>query len=121
MTRSVLNATLPLLFVAGSLCAQTCEVTGSVPPALRGPICGIAASVHGGGEPVNQLTVMVKQEIAYGIAAKTPDAKNLLLQLLGAWKRTKGVRVAQVEVFYGKAHLATVETTVFSGDKVEFH
>ena len=117
----MLRAVIALTIAAVSpSAAQTCEITGTIPESIRDPICGIATSAHGGGEPVNQLTVIVRQEIAYGIRAKTPDAENLLLTLLGAWKRTRNVRVAQVEVFYGEVHLATAETTVFSGDKVKY-
>ena len=110
-----------LTLVSGASYAQTCEVTGNVPTELRKPICAVATSVHGGGAPVNQLTVMFRRQLANEVASETLDAKNMLLQLLGAWTRTRGVRVARVEVFYEKVHLATVKTSVFGRPSVTFH
>lgn len=40
-----------------AVAAQGCEITGTVPQAIRAAICGVATSVHGGGAPVNALTL----------------------------------------------------------------
>ena len=101
--------------------AQTCEITGTVSASIRGAICGVATSVHGGEPPVNQLTLIVTREVAFTISAETPDARDFMLTLLDRWMTDRNVRVARVEVFYGRAHLATAQTRVFGGPTVEFH
>ena len=70
---------------------------------------------------VNQLTLIVTREVAYTIAADTLDARDFMLTLLDRWMTDRNVRVARVEVSYGRAHLATAETRVFGGPTVEFH
>ena len=115
-------AAAALLFVAPSLAfAQTCEITGSVPASVRSVICGVATSVHGGDAPVNQLTIMVTREMAFALRARSPDADNLMLALLNRWMTNRGVRVARVEAFYGRTHLATAKTRVFGAPRVEYH
>ena len=99
----------------------SCEITGTIPPELQEPICNIASSAHGGGEPSNQLTVMLTPALAMSVRAKDLEAENMLQQLLGAWMRTRKVRVARVEAFYGSIHLATVETHAYRSPSVEFH
>ena len=98
-----------------------CDITGNVPAQLRAPICGIATSAHGGDAPVNQLTLIVSVSVATAVRLETPVAESALLDLLAAWKRLRGVRVARLEVFYGRAHLATARTHVIRPDSVEFH
>ena len=110
-----------MLLVSTSAFAQTCEITGNVPASIREGVCSVATSVHGGEPPVNQLTLIVTREVAYTIAAETPDARDFMLTLLDRWMTDRNVRVARVEVFYGRAHLATAETRVFRGPSVEFH
>ena len=110
-----------MLMLSTSAFAQTCEITGTVPASIRGAICSVATSVHGGEPPVNQLTLMVTREVAYTIAAETPDARDFMLTLLDRWLADRKVRVARIEVFYGRAHLATAETRVFGRPIVEFH
>ena len=110
-----------ILTVSTSAFAQTCEITGTMPASIRGAICSVATSVHGGEPPVNQLTLIVTREVAYTIAAETPDARDFMLTLLDRWLTDRKVRVARFEVFYGRAHLATAETRVFGGPTVEFH
>ena len=61
------------------------EITGNVPASIRGVICSVATSVHGGDAPVNQLTIIVTREMAFALRAKTPDADNLMLALLNRW------------------------------------
>ena len=90
-------------------------------PGDIGALCSVATSVHGGEPPVNQLTLIVTREVAYTIAADTLDARDFMLTLLDRWMTDRNVRVARVEVFYGRAHLATAETRVFGGPTVEFH
>ena len=53
---------------------------------FSGPSCGdFATSVHGGEGPVNALTVMVEDtDIAYAIRSGSPEAENMLLNLLVA-------------------------------------
>ena len=110
-----------LLTVALPAFAQTCEITGNVPASIRGVICGMATSVHGGDAPVNQLTIIVTREMAFALRAKAPDADNLMLALLDRWMTDRGIRVARVEAFYGRTHLATAETRVFGAPRVEYH
>lgn len=120
MRRTALAALLVVLTAAPAL-AQ-CEITGNVPQQLRDPICGIATSAHGGDAPVNQLTLTVSVSVATAVRLETPPvAEDALLDLLAAWKRLRGVRVARLEVFYGRAHLATARTHVIRPDSVEFH
>ena len=92
-----------------------------MPQAIRTAICGVATSVYGGDEPVNALTLIVRRDVATTIAARTPDARDFMLTLLDRWMTDRNVRVARVEVFYGRAHLAAAETRVFGGPTVEFH
>ena len=92
-----------------------------MPQAIRAVVCGIATSVHGGDPPVNALTIMATLPVATAIRVKTPDAENALLTLLDSWITQRGVRVARLEVFYGRAHLATASTGVFGAPTVEFH
>ena len=101
--------------------AQSCEITGKVPRSIRENICAVATSVHGGDAPVNQLTLMLTREVAYAIRARTPDADNFMLTLLDRWMTDRGVSVARVEVFYGRAHIATAETHMFSTPSVTYH
>ena len=110
-----------MLMLSTSAFPQACEITGTVPASIRGAICSVATSVHGGEPPVNQLTLIVTREVAYTIAADTVDARDFMLTLLDRWMTDPNVRVARVEVFYGRAHLATAETRVFGGPTVEFH
>ena len=84
-------------------------------------ICGAATSVHGGDAPVNQLTIMVTHKVAFSLRAKTPDAEDFMLTLLNRWMTDHGVRVARVEAFYGRAHLATAKTRIFGAPRVEYH
>ena len=101
--------------------AQTCEIEGTVPASIRSVICRMATSVHGGEPPVNRLTVVVTREVAFAISAETPDVRDLLLTLLDRWITARNVRVARVEVFFGRAHLATARTRLFGRPIVEFH
>ena len=110
-----------LLTVASPAFARSCEITGNVPVSIRGVICGVATSVHGGDAPVNQLTIMVTREVAFALRAKTPDAEDFMLTLLNRWMTERVARVARVEAFYGRAHLATAETRVFGAPRVEYH
>ncbi len=84
-------------------------------------ICGVATSVHGGDAPVNQWTIMVTRGMSLALRAKTPDAEDFMLALLNRWMADRGVRVARVEAFYGRAHPATAETSVFRAPCVEYH
>ena len=84
-------------------------------------ICGVATSVHGGDAPVNQLTIIVTREMAFALRARSPDADNVMLALLDRWMTDHGVRVARVEAFYGRTHLATAKTRVFGAPRVEYH
>ena len=110
----MLNASAPGL-------AQRCEITGTVPASIRGVICGVATSVDGGGPPVNQLTLVVTREVAFTISTENPDAQNFMLALLDLWTTDRNVRVARMEVYYGRAHLATAQTRAFRRPTVEFH
>ena len=102
--------------------APPCEITGNVPPVLWPLLCDFATSVHGGEGPVNALTVMVEDaDIARAIRSGSPEAENLLLNMLNAWMVQRGVRVAQVDIFYGRAHIATAETHVWRAPSVTFH
>ena len=102
--------------------APPCEITGNVPPVLWPLLCDFATSVHGGEGPVNALTVMVEDaDIARAIRSGSPEAENLLLNILNAWMVQRGVRVAQVDIFYGRAHIATAETHVWRAPSVTFH
>jgi len=116
-----LIAAVVLLAVASSAFSQACEITGNVPASIRGVICGVATSVHGGDAPVNQLTIIVTREMAFALRAKSPDADNLMLALLNRWMTDRGVQVARVEAFYGRTHLATAKTRVFGAPRVEYH
>ena len=65
--------------------AQPCDITGNVPQVLWPLLCDFATSVHGGEGPVNALTVMVEDtDIAYAIRSGSPEAENMLLNLLVA-------------------------------------
>ena len=122
MRETLCKALVLAVLLAGSAqVARPCDATGKIPSELQGPLCGIATSVHGGDAPVNQLTVILKRSVANEVAAKTLDGKNMLLQLLGSWTRTRGVRVARVEVFYGRVHIATVKTRAFGAPSITFH
>ena len=116
---SLIAATV-LLVATSSAFAQSCEITGNVPASIRSVICGVATSVHGGEAPVNQLTIIVTREMAFALRAKTPDADNLMLALLDRWMTDRGVRVARIEAFYGRTHLATVKTRAFGAPRVEY-
>ena len=95
---------------------------GTYPPVLWPLLCDFATSVHGGEGPVNALTVMVEDaDIARAIRSGSPEAENLLLNMLNAWMVQRGVRVAQVDIFYGRAHIATAETHVWRAPSVTFH
>ena len=76
-----LVAAAVLLMVSLPAFAQTCEITGNVPASIRGVICGIATSVHGGDAPVNQLTIIVTREVAFALRAKRPDVEDFMLAL----------------------------------------
>ena len=98
-----------------------CDISGNVPDALWPLLCQLAVSVHGGDEPSNVLTVTVgDSDMATGIGSGSPQAENMLLELLGAWMRVRGIRVAAVDVFYGRAHLATAETHAWRAPTVTF-
>ena len=116
-----LMAATVLLTIALPAFAQTCEITGNVPASITRVICGMATSVHGGDAPVNQLTIIVTREMAFALRAKAPDADNLMLALLDRWMTDRGIRVARVEAFYGRTHLATAETRMFGAPRVEYH
>ena len=105
---------------AQTLSAQSCDIDGNVPARIQKSICKVATSVHGGGAPVNQLTVMFRKAPAYNIAAETPEAKNMMLTLLNVWKTDRKVRVARVEAYYGRARLAVAKTRAFGSPTVEF-
>ena len=60
-------------------------------------------------------------DIARAIRSGSPEAENLLLNMLNAWMVQRGVRVAQVDIFYGRAHIATAETHVWRAPSVTFH
>ena len=102
------------------LFAQSCEITGTVPKKIRDSICGVAESVHGGTAPTNILTIAMKRAPAAAFSTRSPDAKDMALTLLNAWKTGRGVKVAEVHFYRGRARLAVAETTVFSGDVVKF-
>ena len=111
-----------VFFILASLAgAQSCEITGNVPASICNVICGVATSIHRSDASVNQLTIMVTRGMAFALRAKMPDAEDFMLALLNRWMADRGVRVAQVEAFYGRAHLATVETSVFGVPCVEYH
>ena len=67
------------------------------------------------------LTVVLRQGPAAAVASKNLDAKNFLLALLEAWKKGRKVKVARVELYYGRVHLATTKTNAFSPPSVIFH
>ena len=123
MTRiTMLLALLLLLTVSTAvLPGQNCDITGTVPSEIKAVLCKTATSVHGGGAPVNQLTIMLRRSYATIISTKNMDAKNFMLTLLGAWKRGRKVKVARVEAYHGRAHLATAKTSAWSDDAVTFH
>lgn len=101
--------------------APDCEVTGTVPKNIKEVICKVATSVHGGKSPVNQLTIVLKRAPAATVATKSIDAKDFLLTLLNSWKEGRKVKVARVEAYYNRVHLATAKTNVFSPPSVTFH
>ena len=101
--------------------AQGCEITGTVPNTIKKAICGVATSIDGGKPPVNQLTLILKRAPAATVSLKNLAAKDFLLTLLDLWKTERKVRIARVEVFYRRVHIATAETSVWSSDKVTFH
>ena len=101
-----------------------CDLSGNIPRELFDLLCQMAASAHGEGAPLNALTVVMAPEhadLAREIRAGSIEAENMLLELHGAWTRTLGARACMVEVFYGRAHLATAMTNVFSPPSVTFH
>ena len=100
---------------------QSCEITGNVPASTRGVICDVATSVHGGNAPVNELTIIVTSDVALALPARRPDVEDFLLTLLNRWMTDRSVRVARVEAYYGRAHLATTETRVFGAPRVQYH
>ncbi len=112
---------LSLLSTVVPLQSEDCDITGDVPSNLRRTICQVATSVDGGDEPVNRLTLMLKRSVAKEVSGKGMDAKNFMLSILDAWKNGRKVKVARVDAFYQRTHLATAKTNVFSGDSVEFH
>ena len=116
-----LVAAVVLLTAASPVVAQTCEITGDVPASIRGAIRSAAAPVHGGDAPVKLLTIIVTRDLAVTLRAKTPDAEDFMLTLLNRWMSDRGVRVARVEAFYGRAHLATAETRVLGAPRVKYH
>ena len=116
---TLLAATLFALSSATTL--NACDITGNVPSNIRKIICQVATSVDGGDEPVNRLTLMLKRSIAEEVSSKSMDAKNFMLSILTAWKNGRNVKVARVDAFYQRVHLATAKTNVFSDDSVEFH
>ena len=97
-----LVAAVVLLTAASLAVAQSSEITGDVPATIRGVICSVATTVHGGDTPVNQLTIIVTRDLAFALRAKTPDAEDFMLTLLNRWMTDRGVRVARVEAFYGR-------------------
>lgn len=125
MNRLLLTTLAMALTVFPTSADASCEITGRVPSSIRSAICRVATSVHGGEAPVNQLTLIVTREIAREISAETPDARDFMLTLLDRWMTDRPsslrLRVARVEVFYGRAHLATAKTRVFGNPTVEFH
>ena len=115
---------LPLFVILGlfqiGLSAQSCEITGNVPTKIRGVICRVATSVNGGGAPVNQLTVMLKRAPVAALWAKTPEARDFMLTLLDTWMTGRGVQVARVEAYFGRARVAVAETRVWGSPRVTF-
>ena len=101
--------------------AQACDISGNVPAKIRDVICQVAASVNGGAAPVNQLTLVLQRAPAAAVAIKNIDAKNFLLTLLDTWKNGRGVRVARVEAYYERVHLATAKTNGMGAPSVSFH
>ena len=113
-------AVLVLLSVSASpAVAQSCQITGQVPQQLRAIICDIATSVHGDGE-LNRLTLRVNLGLANEIRSESPSVEDMLLNLLDAWKGLRGATVASVEVYYGRAHLATAQTRLLRSPSVTF-
>lgn len=101
-----------------------CDLSGNISRELFDLLCQMAASAHGEGAPLNALTVVMapaQADLARQIRAGSIEAENMLLEMHGAWLRTLGARAGMVEVFYGRAHLATVMTNVFSPPSVTFH
>ena len=112
---------LTVVFIGLAIPAYPCDITGTVPADIRGVICKVATSVHGGGAPVNQLTLILKEDVAAAVSAKGLSAKDFMLTLLRSWKNGRGVRVARVEAHYGQVHLATAKTNARGEPTVEFH
>lgn len=99
--------------------AMACTTGGTIPASMKPLICTVAVDAHGGDAPVNGLYIMVKPGLDRVIYSRSLEAKEMLLSLLKAWKTVRSARVARVEVFtVNETHLATVKTTVFSGDQV---
>ncbi|MCY4059459.1 MAG: hypothetical protein OXG44_15830 [Gammaproteobacteria bacterium] len=119
--RAALDARGEAVAAAAAAAAQGCEITGTVPQNLRGAICNLATSVHGGGEPVNELTVILRLEVATLVRLQSPDAEDAMLNILDAWMNGRNVRVARATFYYGRAHLATAQTRVFGAPDVEYH
>ena len=100
--------------------AQPCEITGTVPAKIRANICDVVTGAHGGGEPVNQLTVSLKRAPAAAFWAKTPEARDFMLTLLNTWMTGRNVRVARVEAYFGRARIAVAETRAWDQPRVTF-
>ena len=113
--------TLLILAAAGSIHshATACTTSGTIPASMKPLICTVAVDARGGDAPVNGLYIIIKPGLDRVVYSRSFEAKEMLLSLLKAWKAARRVRVARVEVFtVNETHLATVKTTIFSGDEV---
>ena len=97
-----------------------CASAGQVPPSIQVAACKISTALHGdpGGM---RLTVRLMPDVAASVAAKTVDARDGLATLADGWRTAIGRNLGYVDVFYGQAHLATVQATSNGPARITFH
>ena len=100
MLRAIFALLMVVTLTPTELSAQSCEITGTVPARIRNSICGIAESAHGGPAPTNILTILMQRAPAAAFATRSPDARDMALTLLRAWKTGRNAQTAEVH-FYG--------------------
>ena len=87
---------------------EGCEITGPVPRSIRGSICKVAVSVHGGDAPGHELVVILgRPEVAAEVWQPTPPAEAMMRTVLDTWRRGRGADIARVTFYFGRIHLVT--------------
>ena len=116
-----------VVFVAAVLSAAAqagacdAQIAGDIPEVLHPALCEMATFAHGGGPPANGLSILASERIVGAMRLGTPGAETLMLTLLDAWMRLRGVETAQIDVRYELEPLARASKTPNEPPSVEFY